>query len=65
MSVNVATVDEESLSNGIKNLVRWGGAVAEMFLEWGRSWLPAVTGGYSLLYAPVVIWFSVGSSLYR
>lgn len=46
MSVNVATVDEESLSNGIKNLVRWGGAVAEMFPRMGAG---LVAGRYRRL----------------
>ena len=49
MSVNVATVDEESLSNGIKNLVRWGGAVAEMF--------PRMGGGAGCRQLPEVIVF--------
>ena len=31
MSVNVATADKESLRSGIKNLARWGAAMAEMF----------------------------------
>lgn len=37
MSVNVATADEESLRNGIKNLVRCGDAAAEMFPRMGAE----------------------------
>lgn len=49
MSVNVATVHEESLRNGIKNLVRWGDAVAEMF--------PRMGGGAGCRPLPEVIVF--------